>query len=310
MMHRHMTEDLRCLALDYVLGFLSAEETLEFAVHLEKGCDVCVREVHANRCLANLLLAQRASGKPPQALRDRLLVLIMTEAGSIPAGWTVVRGGEEGWMPGDGKATAIKQLSHDAETGRLMLVRLKAGGVYPGCRAAGTMELYIVKGDLVVNGERLSRGDYCAARAGTLLTDMESRHGCEFLLLGHEPGMEIDQERGVTSLNVIVVRASEGPWLPTPGPGVTVKLLFVDPIRRTETYLIHARPGSRMPRHRHVTADQTFFLEGDGRIGTMLLQAGDFYRAEAGTVHAVSWTDWGCLCITLASISDAAEEKN
>ncbi|HJR75819.1 MAG TPA: cupin domain-containing protein [Nitrospiraceae bacterium] len=308
MIHRHVTEDVRNLALDYALGFLSAAEAAGFQVHVEAGCEVCAGEVRANRYLIELLPVQPASGESLRSLRDRLLALIEAEAGSIPAGWTIARGGEKGWTAGQGKTPSIKQLGpKDADASRLMLVRMQAGGVYPGFRAAGAVELYIVKGDLVINGEQLSAEDYCAAPGGTLLNDMESRTGCEFILLRPERGPEIDQEKGATSFNVIVVRALGGTWLPTPGPGVTVKPLFVDPVRRTETYLIRAQPGSRMPKHRHVTADQTLFLEGDGRIGTMLLEAGDFYRAEAGTVHEVSWTDGGCLCITFASIAEFAK---
>lgn len=39
-------------------------------------------------------------------------------------------------------------------------------------------------------------------------------------------------------------------------------------------------------------------------MGTLVIEAGDFYRAEPGTVHEVSWTDRGCLCLTIASISE------
>jgi quercetin dioxygenase-like cupin family protein len=309
MIHRHVTVGLRNLALDYVLGFLSAAEAAGFEAHLKAGCEVCTGEVRANRYLTDLLLNQPASGEPPPNLRDRLLALIESVAGSIPAGWTVVRGGEEGWRTGKPTAPAIKQLSHDdADASRLLLIRLVAGGVYPGFRAVETVELYIVKGELVINGEPLSQGDYCAAPAGTMLNDMESHNGCELILLRLERGLEIDHERGaMTPSNLVVVRASDGTWLPTPASGVTVKPLFLDLVRRTETYLIRAQPGSRMPKHRHVTADHTFFLAGDGRIGAMLLEAGDFYRAEAGTVHEVSWTDSGCLCITFASIVEFPE---
>jgi quercetin dioxygenase-like cupin family protein len=169
------------------------------------------------------------------------------------------------------------------------------------------VELYLLEGDLRVNGAQLGRGDYCAVPAGIVLDDMASLGGCQFLLL--RPGfseMDTGAEGSVAS-ELVIVRSAEGAWLPGPVPGVTVKPLFTDPIRRTETYLVRARPGSYLPRHRHVAADQTFFLDGDGRMGTLVLEAGDFYRAEAGTVHDVSWTEQGCLCITLASISDAAE---
>ena len=322
MIHRHLTEDLRNRALDYVLGLLPAAEAVAVAEHLETGCRVCAKEIRANRQLIDLLLAQRAWDEPPAGLRRRLLALIEADpreqarpgqardvgGGAIPAGWTIIRKGRAGWMAGKGKASAIKPLSHnDADGNGVILVRLQAAGFYPGFCAAGSVELYVVKGDLLVNDERLGAGDYCAAPAGIVLKDMESRDGCEFLLLKPDRQRAAEEEKCADSFNLIVVRAAEGIWLPTPAHGVTLKPLFTDPLRRTETYLVRAEPGSRMPRHRHVTADQTFFLEGHGRIGTISLEAGDFYRAEAGTIHEISWTERGCLCITLASISDVAE---
>jgi anti-sigma factor ChrR (cupin superfamily) len=321
MIHRHITEDLRNLALDYVLGLLPAAEAAAVSDHLE-GCRVCAREIRANRRLIDLLLAQQPWEEPPPGLRHRLLTLIEAEprrrpkpgqkrnvdSDAVPTGWTIVRKGPEGWMAGEGMASAIKLLSHtDADGIQIMLVRLEAAGLYPGFRAARTVELYIVEGDLLVNRERLGSGDYCAAPAASVLHDMGSRDGCEFLLLKPDRQSVAEEERCAASSNLIVVRAAEGNWLPTPARGVTVKPLFTDPLRRTETYLVRAEPGSRMPRHRHVTADHTFFLEGDGRMGTITLEAGDFYRAEAGTMHEVSWTERGCLCLTLASISDVAE---
>jgi anti-sigma factor ChrR (cupin superfamily) len=323
MIHRHVTENLRDRAVDYVLGFLSAAQAAAVEAHLEEGCQVCAGEVQVHRHLVDLLLVERPSAQPPAELRERLLALIQgecsqesgrnhgldVETDAIPAGWTIVRAAEGKWMAGEDKGTAIKVLGRDdAEGCRTMLVRLKAEGCYPGFSPAGPMELYLIEGDLLVNGERLGPGDYCAAPAGTVLHDMESPGGCQFLLLRPdlcEAGKGTEGGFGASTL--IIVRAAEGTWLPGPAAGVTVKPLFRDPARQTESYLVRAEPGSRLPRHRHVGPDEAFFLEGDGRMGTLVLEAGDFYRAEAGTVHDVSWTARGCLCITLASVAGVAE---
>ncbi len=142
--------------------------------------------------------------------------------------------------------------------------------------------------------------------AGTSLSNPVSPSGCQFiLLLPDRSAMGTEGEGCASSSTLVIVRAAEGTWLPGPAEGVTMKPLFNDPQRGTATYLVRADPGSRLPRHRHVTADQTYLLEGDGRMGTLVIEAGDFYRAESGTVHEVSWTNGGCLCITLASISEA-----
>ncbi|HEX2055245.1 MAG TPA: hypothetical protein VHF07_02050 [Nitrospiraceae bacterium] len=263
MIHRHVTEALRSRALNYVLGFLPAEEATAMEVHLRTGCAVCEREVRANRYLVDLLAMQQGAGKPPPALRERLLGLIATEvrtssrsgqnpdAGSpsIAAGWTIVRSAEEGWRPSEGREACVKPLSQDPARGsHLALIRLGPQGLYPGFRAAGTMELYVLEGNLIVNGEHLGHGDYCAAPAGTVLRDMESRHGCRYILLRSEHEGARDADNPAISSNVTIVRASEGTWLPTPVQGITMKLLFTEPARGTQTYLVRALPGSRMRR--------------------------------------------------------------
>jgi ChrR-like protein with cupin domain len=318
MIHRHLTDDLRDLALDYALGFLPPAQAAAVQEHLAEGCELCTGEVRANRFLTDLMVP--TVEQPPPQLRDRLLALIqadsqeqpITEHGSdagtdsIPTGWTIVRGREGEWIPGGAEGVAIKPLSHDAaEHRRTILVRLEAGGRYPGFRTADNVELYLVEGDLHINSEILCNGDYCAAPAGTAFDDMVSVGGGQFILLTPDHTEMWTKEQGrPSSSNLVIIRAAEGSWLPGPADGVTVKPLFTDPARGTATYLVRAHPGSHLPRHRHVTADQTLLLEGDGRMGTLVVEAGDFYRAEPGTVHDLSWTERGCLCITLASISD------
>ncbi|WHZ24466.1 MAG: hypothetical protein OJF47_003578 [Nitrospira sp.] len=321
MIHRHLTDELRDLALGYAMGSLSPTQAAAVEEHLTEGCELCAQEVRASRLLANLLLRQGAFEQPPPELRNRLLTLIQAEsqeqavieqdsdgeAGSIPTGWTIIRATDGRWEFGNGDGSASKLLNHDAaECRRTMLVHLEAGGSYPGFHPTDTVELYLIDGDLRLNSERLVAGDFCALPAGTNLSGIVSLGGCRFILLRPDRAEAETAEPGHASpSNLVIVRAAEGTWLPGPAEGVTVKPLFNDPERGTATYLVRAEPGSRLPRHRHVTADQTFLLEGDGRMGTLVIEAGDFYRAEPGTVHEVSWTDRGCFCLTMASISEA-----
>ncbi len=167
MIHRQLTDDLRDLALDYAMGLLSPAQAAGVEEHLTEGCELCAHEIRASRLLSDLLLAQRAFEQPPPGLRDRLLTLIQTEAqeqpvvgqgsdagiDSVPPGWTVIRATEGGWESGQTEGSASKLLSHDATEGRrTMLVRMEAGGCYPSFRPADWVELYLVEGDLHLNG--------------------------------------------------------------------------------------------------------------------------------------------------------------
>lgn len=321
MIHRQLSDELRDLALGYAMGSLTPAQAAAIEEHLTEGCELCAQEIRASRLLANLLVTQGAFEQPPQELRDRLLALIQAEsqeqavvrqgsddeAASIPTGWTIVRATEGRWESDDRDGSASKLLSDDtAEGRRTLLVRVEAGGRYLRFRPAQRVELYLIDGELRLQGEVLVAGDFCAVAAGTILSDMVSPDGCHFIMLRPDRDEAEPADQGDFSpSNLVIVRAAEGAWLPGPAEGVTVKPLFNDPERGTATYLVRAEPGSRLPRHRHVTADQTFLLEGDGRMGTLVVEAGDFYRAEPGTVHEVSWTDRGCLCLTMAAISEA-----
>jgi anti-sigma factor ChrR (cupin superfamily) len=87
--------------------------------------------------------------------------------------------------------------------------------------------------------------------------------------------------------------------------GIRVRRLAVDPLAGRVTMLVRMAPGTAYPAHRHGGAEECFVLEGDVRVGEGLhMRAGDFQRAEAGSVHPVQTTDGGCLLLIASSTSD------
>jgi anti-sigma factor ChrR (cupin superfamily) len=101
-----------------------------------------------------------------------------------------------------------------------------------------------------------------------------------------------------------LVRSGEGSWEPTAAPGVSVKRLSVDPGRRSVTMLVRMEPGSSYPRHRHAGAEECYVLQGDLKAGEDVLHAGDFQRAEAGSLHGIQSTEGGCLLLIVSSQDD------
>jgi anti-sigma factor ChrR (cupin superfamily) len=64
-------------------------------------------------------------------------------------------------------------------------------------------------------------------------------------------------------------------------------------------------PGTSYPAHRHGGAEECFVLEGDLRVGADLhMRAGDFQRAEEGSVHPDQTTDHGCVLLIVSSTAD------
>jgi quercetin dioxygenase-like cupin family protein len=45
-------------------------------------------------------------------------------------------------------------------------------------------------------------------------------------------------------------------------------------------------------------------ISGDLHVGEEVLRAGDFHHAEAGSQHAVNWSEQGCVLICVLSKED------
>jgi hypothetical protein len=104
------------------------------------------------------------------------------------ASWMIVRSTEGGWEAAGVAGMRCKCLFCDAETGRYTaLVRMGSGVHYPPHRHTDTEELYLLEGDLTVEGQVLRAGDYCAAIAGSIYGRSQSKDGCTFIYTGAEP---------------------------------------------------------------------------------------------------------------------------
>ncbi len=89
------------------------------------------------------------------------------------------------------------------------------------------------------------------------------------------------------------VYASEGQWQEL-GPGVAVKVLSLDPAEKRHTALVRMAAGARLPRHRHLATEEVYVLEGDCYVAPgQMLGAGDYFRAEQGSIHEITFTETG-----------------
>ena len=103
----------------------------------------------------------------------------------------------------------------------------------------------------------------------------------------------------------LVVRASEGKWLPTGWEGVTFKHLFTDRTLGTVTTLLRMQPGAAYPPHQHGMYEQCMVLEGDIHTEGLTLHAGDYNCEPAGGEHERLYTQNGCLLLIVGSGRDA-----
>ena len=109
---------------------------------------------------------------------------------------------------------------------------------------------------------------------------------------------------GASTEDLVIQRRSEGVWEATGVNGVEVKRLFVDAGRGYVSMLVRMAAGSSYPSHRHGGYEECFVLQGELSVGETVLYAGDYQRAEGGSVHAVQSTEQGCLLFIVSSQHD------
>jgi anti-sigma factor ChrR (cupin superfamily) len=302
---------MRDLAPAAALGALDAAEALAFEAHVAGGCERCAREVEAFTELAGLLAHQVPQRSPRASVRERLLAQLASAAGALPRpvdrpaappapGFTVIRSADRVWEPVPGMAATLARFLDDPSSpARTFLVRLEPGA--RGEWSGGIAEVFVIEGDVAVMGQKLGAGDYAAAPAGASPTRLESRAGCTLLLLDvREPGDPGSAELAGRPGEAHVARGGDGSWRPGAVSGVETRRLSPRG-RPPHTSVVRMQAGVRLPRHRHLTVEQFYLLEGDADVTGQRLGRGDYYRAPAGTVHEVTSTESGCSFVLMSS---------
>ena len=161
----------------YALGGLPENELTALEAHLAL-CPDCQRELHGLRAIVAEFIAWRTDVlRPSPSLWNRLAERVGADPRpSVPAmapEWKDV-------APG----ISCKLLATDRDRGRVsMLVRLDPGTEYPPHRHVGVEELYMLDGELLVDGERFSPGDYRSGPPGSTDRRVWSETGCTCLLI-------------------------------------------------------------------------------------------------------------------------------
>jgi anti-sigma factor RsiW len=174
--HDHGFADLVAL---HALDALAPDDVVRLESHL-LDCAACSEELQQLRAVAGLFPAGPADVlQAPARLWGELAARI--GAGTdIP---TAPAPDEASWhRPGPGIECQV--VASDTEKKRVsMLVRLAPGAEYPPHRHAGVEELYLLAGELVIDGRTLVAGAYNRAEPGSSDRQVWSRTGCTCLLI-------------------------------------------------------------------------------------------------------------------------------
>ncbi len=104
------------------------------------------------------------------------------------------------------------------------------------------------------------------------------------------------------SAKPITLLQHEG-WLPLT-PLLSIKLLFVDDSADSVSFLLKASPGAAVPEHKHTNYEECLILEGQVKIGSLVLGPGEYHCVSSAQEHPVISTDTGALVYLRTSIRD------
>lgn len=287
MSHREPSDDLLGQAALHALGAAEPAAAADLERHLAEGCAVCTGALAAFSAVVGLLGEAPPAVAPPPPLRQRVL-----EAVAASARLTIVRSDEGHWTPGAAAGSLVKRLLRDPGAGRVTaLVSMRPGTVYPGHAHADTEELYMLEGDLEVQGRPLGPGDYCAAAGGTVHRSAATAGGCRFIVRASEDDRMVEAAQpSPAGLHFVLSSGGEG-------GDATTRALFTDPSRGAETLVVRMRAGSRG----QVSGRQIYVIDGAVRLASgEQLRAGDFCGSASG-IARVGDSDTGCTLLVLSA---------
>jgi anti-sigma factor ChrR (cupin superfamily) len=193
--HEQQSSETSELAALYVLGCLSEAERAEFETHLKEDCVICNTEI--SRFGADFAaLAEASSADIPSDMRERFVVLAKNarQTHSVARGLVfnasgvlVVRTGAMDWKAGTVPGIRAKILFVDEPRQRITsLVSMEPGAHYAQHRHHGPEELFLLSGDLIIEGQKVEAGDYCRAEPGSIHSESHTESGCLFVLVASQ----------------------------------------------------------------------------------------------------------------------------
>ena len=202
--HDRPTDETREWAALYALDALPTEDKAAFEKHLREGCASCAAEVESYKGVAGQVGFAAAPEPPPASLRERVLQAvaqtdsaaeeepeqradaakgILFDQGGVLISRTADMDWEAAPLPGIFAKTLFNDPKRQYSTS---LVRMEAGVTYPSHRHKEVEELYLLEGDLLVEGRRMQPGDYCRGEPESVHGQVSTEAGAVFLVMASQ----------------------------------------------------------------------------------------------------------------------------
>lgn len=236
---------------------------------------------------------------PPQRLESlrRGLLERAAQSAAAHAGLITVRARDGAWQPLK-PGIRYKPL-WSGKAGNSVLIELAAGTFLPVHRHRWAEEGIVLRGDLYMGNLALGRFDYHVSPAGSRHQRIGSRGGALAYLRGTSlgnPASALGEVLGgllpYAGQPAKTVFADEDGWEEI-GPGVQRKRICSDEVMAS--YFFRLEAGARVAEHEHPQDEECIMLDGEIFLGDILLRAGEYQVAPAGTRHGLASTDVGAL---------------
>jgi len=162
----------------YALGELGPKDRAFFEKHLDAGCPDCQSELCALRSVM-FRLAVDVSWAAPPSVRERPVDQLGQEQATVEnsqhgvllrkAGLLITRSEGLSWEAAVIPGILSKSLFVDAQRKySISLVRMEPKTVFPSHRHNDIEEVFVLEGDLLVEGVHMVRGDFCRSEPGSI----------------------------------------------------------------------------------------------------------------------------------------------
>jgi len=237
------------------------------------------------------------SASKSSAMRGRLLARAAASAAES-ALLKTIRARDGAWFS-PLKGVRVKPLWAGPD-GNSVLLELAAGASLPIHRHLHAEEGIVLQGRLQTDDLDLGVGDYHYSPAGSRHGNIRSEQGGLAYLRGTSLG---NPKQGLRELfggllpwqggNSVTVYAKDGQGWIEKAPGLSIKILQADgPLA---SYFCRLAAGTEVEGHLHGLDEECMMIEGDVFFGDLLLRAGDYQLAPAGSRHGHVYTDVGAL---------------
>lgn len=182
-------------AMLYALGSLPETERQQFETCLQCPHSAATAKLAAYTNLVGTISAGMQPEKAPNpVLKDRIMAAIdATEptaapaasapTAAVPAAISFLMQNEGRWHATPYPGVKLRELSNASADTAIFMLQLDPGTKFPDHDHHGSEDLYLLSGDLDINGTRMAPGDFMHSAPNSKHHDMFSPGGCQALVV-------------------------------------------------------------------------------------------------------------------------------